>query len=130
MANGNWIERRRYCPICGAKLYFCTSRSFSEKQEHYVCSNYKSGRGTCSAHFIRNVVLEQIVLESISGFVDFVRSYESIFIYMIEQKQPKTKASDIRRMQRTADNNRKRIKEIDRLIERIYEDNVNGKFSD
>jgi len=119
-----------HCADCGAKLYFCTSRSFSDKQEHYICSNYKSGRGPCSAHFIRNVVLEQIVLESISGFVDFVRSYESIFIYMIEQNRRKAKASDIRRMQRTADNNRKRIKEIDRFIERIYEDNVNSKLSD
>ena len=33
-------------------------------------------------------------------------------------------------MQRAVENNRKRIKEIDRLIERIYEDNVNGKISD
>lgn len=49
---------------------------------------------------------------------------------MIEQKQQKAKASDIRRMQRTVESNHKHIKEIDRLIERIYEDNVNGKISD
>ena len=57
-----------YCADCGAKLYFCASKRFTEKREHYVCSNYKSGRGPCSAHYIRNVVLERIVLESIFTF--------------------------------------------------------------
>ena len=30
-----------YCADCGEKLYFCTTNSFTPKQEHYVCSNYK-----------------------------------------------------------------------------------------
>lgn len=33
-----------------------------DKQDHYVCSNYKSGRGTCSAHYIREDVLREQVL--------------------------------------------------------------------
>ncbi len=119
-----------YCADCGAKLYFCASKRFTEKQEHYVCSNYKSGRGPCSAHYIRNVVLERIVHESISRFVDFVRSYETVFIYMMEQKREQTRFVDLKRMGKAIVSNRKRIKEIDRLIERIYEDNVNGKLSD
>ena len=119
-----------YCADCGAKLYFCASKRFTEKQEHYVCSNYKSGRGPCSAHYIRNVVLERIVFESISRFVDFVRSYETVFMYMMEQKREQSRFVDLKRMEKAIVNNRKRIKEIDRLIERIYEDNVNGKLSD
>ena len=119
-----------YCADCGAKLYFCTSKSTSPSQEHYVCSNYKSGRGSCKIHFIRNVVLERIVLESISRFVDFVRSYETVFMYMMEQKREQSRFVDLKRMEKAIVNNRKRIKEIDRLIERIYEDNVNGKLSD
>ena len=119
-----------YCADCGSKLYFCASKSFTENQEHYVCSSYKSGRGPCSAHYIRNVVLERIVLESISDFVDFVRCYESLFVWMMEQKREKSRIIDIKRMQRAIDNDRKRIFEIDRMIQRIYEDNVNGKLSD
>ena len=119
-----------YCADCGAKLYFSASKSTLERQEHYVCSRYKSGRGPCSAHYIRNVVLEQIVLENISNFVDFVRSYESVFFYMTMQKKQKASATETKLMQRDVENKRKRIKDIDRLIERIYEDNVNGKISD
>ena len=44
-----------FCPDCGNKLHFATCKSFDGKQDHYVCSSYKSGRGTCSAHYIRKM---------------------------------------------------------------------------
>jgi len=119
-----------YCADCGSKLYFCASKSLKPNQEHYVCSNYKSGRGSCTAHFIRNLVLEEIVRESISKFADFIRSYEHVFLYIMEQKETDIRISDLKEKNMTLDKNKKRIGEIDRLIERIYEDNVSGKISD
>ena len=74
--------------------------------------------------------MKEIVLESITRFVDFVRSYESVFIYMLEKRQEKTRSVDLKRMKRAVENNRKRIDEIDILIERIYEDNIKGKLTD
>ena len=44
-------------------MHFATCKSFDGKQDHYVCSSYKSGRGTCSAHYIREDVLRELVLE-------------------------------------------------------------------
>ena len=41
-----------YCADCGSKLHFATCKSFEGKQDHYVCSKYKSGRGDCSAHYM------------------------------------------------------------------------------
>lgn len=49
---------------------------------------------------------------------------------MMGQKLKQTCFVDLKRMEKAIVNNRKRIKEIDRLIERICEDNVNGKLSD
>ena len=54
-----------YCADCGDKLYFYTTNSFSPNQDHYVCSNYKSNTGTCSAHFIREKTLKLFVLQRI-----------------------------------------------------------------
>jgi hypothetical protein len=51
-------------------------------------------------------------------------------MYMMGQKRKQTCFVDLKRMEKAIVNNRKRIKEIDRLIERICEDNVNGKLSD
>ena len=46
-----------FCADCGGKLHFATSKSFEGKQDHYVCNHYKSNRGTCTAHYIREDVL-------------------------------------------------------------------------
>lgn len=54
------LDRLVECAYCGAKLYYCTTNYFEERQDHFVCSNYKSNTGTCSAHFIRTVVLEHL----------------------------------------------------------------------
>ena len=62
-----------FCPDCGNKLHFATCKSFDGKQDHYVCSSYKSGRGTCSAHYIREDVLRELVLERIRAVNAYIR---------------------------------------------------------
>ena len=49
-----------YCADCGSKLHFATCKGFESKQDHYRCSKYKSGRGECSAHYIREDVLREL----------------------------------------------------------------------
>ena len=51
------------CADCGSKLHFGTSQNYDGRQDRYLCAKYKSGRGTCSAHFIREDVLREVVLE-------------------------------------------------------------------
>ena len=63
-----------FCADCGGKLHFATSKSFEGKQDHYVCNNYKSNRGTCTAHYIREDVLREIVLERIRAVNEYIRS--------------------------------------------------------
>ena len=119
-----------FCADCGKKMYFIDTRRQRPNSLHFVCSGYKAGRHGCTSHYIRESILKQIVLDSISRFMDFVRSYESVFIHLLEQRHEKTRSIDLKRMKRAVENNRKRIDEIDLLIERIYEDNVKGKITD
>ena len=67
-----------FCADCGSKLHFCASKSLKKNQEFFRCANYKDGRGSCSIHFIRDVVLEQIVTEAIRNLADFIRCYNSV----------------------------------------------------
>ena len=51
------------CADCGEKLYYCTSKNFEARQDHFVCSTSRlKGKEVCPTHFIRAVVLEQGVL--------------------------------------------------------------------
>ncbi len=119
-----------FCPDCGAKLHFCASRSLKPNQEFFRCANYKDGRGKCTIHYIRNVVLEQLVLEAIHSLADFVRCYESSFLFLAARRNNSLQRNAVSEAEQTLVKSRKRATEIDRIIARLYEDNILGKLSD
>ena len=119
-----------YCPDCGAKLHFCAAKSLKRNQEFWRCSNYKDGRGTCQIHYIRDVVLEKIVFEAISGLAEFVKCHETVFLYMLAKKTNAMRQNEHKRLEQTVEQGTKRIAEIDRLIEKVFEQNASGILSD
>ncbi len=119
-----------YCPDCGAKLHFCAAKSLNRNQEFWRCSNYKDGRGSCKIHYIRDVVLEKLVLEAISDLADFVRCFEPVFLYMLAKKNNAMRQKEYKRLQQAVESGTKRIAEIDRLIEKVFEQNASGILSD
>ena len=118
-----------FCADCGSKLHFCAAKSLNANQEHYRCANYKSGRGNCQIHYIRNVVLEKIVLEAINSLADFVRCYEPVFLYLMAQKDIVSKHTETGKLRSSIESGKRRIRDLDKLIERIYEDHVLGSIS-
>ena len=119
-----------YCADCGAKLHFCAAKSLKKNQEFFRCSNYKDGRGSCSIHFIRDIVLETIVKEAISELADFVRCYEPVFLYLQAQKNDEFKEEKVKKLKATIESSKRRIADLDKLFSRIYEDNILGKLDD
>ena len=119
-----------YCPDCGAKLHFCAAKSLKRNQEFWRCSNYKDGRGTCQIHYIRDVVLERIVLEAISSLADFVKCHEPVFLYMLAKKTNAMRQKEHKRLEQAVEQGTKIIAEIDRLIEKVFEQNAIGVLSD
>ncbi len=115
-----------YCPDCGAKLHFAAAKSMTRNQEHFRCSNYKSGRGECTVHYIRDVVLEEIVKEAISGLADFVKCHEAVFLYMLAKKNSAMQKAEYKNLKQSVEKDEKRITHIDRLIEGLYEDKISG----
>ncbi len=119
-----------FCADCGSKLHFCAAKSLKADQEFFRCANYKSGRGECTIHYIRNVVLEQIVSVAVSDLADFVTCHESFFLQMIGKQQSAGKDQNIRSIKSDITAEKHRVDEIDRLIAKLYEDNFAGKLSD
>ena len=58
-----------YCADCGAKKHYCTTKYFEKRQDHFVFANYRSNTGTCSAYFIRTVILEDLVWMDVKAVV-------------------------------------------------------------
>lgn len=119
-----------YCYDCGAKLSFCAAKSLKPNQEHYRCSNYKSNRGECQVHYIRELSLQKIVLKAIQDLVAFVQEFEPVFLYLMDVKESRDRKQEITNLELSIKNGKHRIDEIDRIIARMYEDNIAGKISD
>ena len=119
-----------FCADCGAKLHFCASKSLKRNQEFFRCANYKDGRGNCSIHFIRDVVLQQIVFDEISALANFVKTYGSVFQIIRQYRQGDIRRKKESELRQSIGSAKKRISEIDKLFSRIYEDNVLGKLDD
>lgn len=119
-----------FCADCGSKLHFCAAKSLKPNQEFFRCANYKSGRGECTIHFIRNVVLEQIVTMAVSDLADFITCHESFFLQIIGKQKSAGKDQPVQACKAKIAAGKHRIDEIDRLIAKLYEDNFAGKLSD
>lgn len=119
-----------YCYDCKSKMHFAAANSMTRKQEHFRCSRYKSGRGECTMHYIRDVVLEKIVFEAISSLADFVKCHETVFLYMLAKKTNAMRQKEYKRLQQAVEQSTRRISEIDRLIEKVFEQNAAGILSD
>ena len=119
-----------YCADCGAKLHFCASKSLKRNQEHFRCANYKTGSKDCTAHFIRDVVLEEIVKAEIASLADFVRAYEPVFLRWYTKRENKSDRDQEIQLNKTIESSKARILELDKLFSKIYEDNIRGRLSD
>ena len=118
-----------FCPDCGNKLHFATCKNFDGKQDHYVCSSYKSGRGTCSAHYIREDVLRELVLERIRAVNVYIRSdvegFQEEWLHYRRADQER----DIREDQKRVEQAKKRLATLDVVMSRLYEDYALGEIS-
>ena len=118
-----------FCADCGSKLNFATCKRFEGKQDRYVCSKYRSGRGTCSGHIIREEVLRDVVLERIRAVTEVIRSdvegFQEDWLHCRREDQEKSIREDKRRLAQA----KKRLADIDVLMTRIYEDMALGSLS-
>ena len=119
-----------YCADCKSRMYYCTTSYYEERQDHFVCSNYRSNTGSCSAHFIRAVVLEKMVWEHLKEVIWYVGHYEGHFRSIMEAKLQAESKEALRVKRKQLEKDEKRIQELDRLFIRLYEDNVAYRISD
>ena len=119
-----------FCNDCKQKLYYSTTSYFEKRQDFFICSTHRVNKDKCSGHYIRAVVLEQIVWKHIQEVISVVTRYEAYFRSEMEQKLRIQSEESLRLYQKRLAQAEKRIGELDRLFIRIYEDNVAGRLDD
>ena len=119
-----------YCADCGEKLYYSVTNNYKREQAYFFCSYYRKNSDVCSAHYIREKVVEQIVLESMQRILLNVQVFEKEFARKQMDCYTEDKKKLLAAKRRELRKAKKRMAEIDTLIQKIYEDNASGKLSD
>lgn len=119
-----------YCGDCGEKMYYCTTKHFEKRQDFFECSVHHKHRDQCKIHFIRAVVLEDLVQTHMNAVVSYVARYEQHFRKVMIEKLQLESEEKLRVWKKQLSQNEKRIAELDRLFIKIYEDNAKGALSD
>ncbi len=118
-------------PTAGAKLYFCTCNTYKDdSQNHFVCSITRATPAPCKIHYIREQVLYRIVLETIRqtlSYGPYVPEGFQTGDAGAGRGKPQGRTG---RKQKALSGAKKRMEDLDRIIQHIYEDNVLGKLSD
>lgn len=119
------------CADCGSKMYYCTTKYFETRQDHFVCSKARKDHDCpCGSHFIRAVVLEEGTLQNIQLVCLCVSAFEDEFreaLGALKSSETKKELDTKRKMLQKSEN---RYSELDRLFKRVYEDHVNGNLSE
>lgn len=132
----NPLTGKMYCADCGAKMYNHRHKSYENRraEDSYQCSSYSLGKQhkehLCNSHTIRTVVTNNLILDTIRRTCNYAIENEKQFREIVSNVSEKQKEERRRNTKKRINKNEKRRDDINRLIKKMYEDNVNGKLSD
>lgn len=113
-----------FCGDCGKRLYLHRA-----KENVFACAGHKKRTTDCTMHYIRESVLDQIVLHNLKTVTAFAREQPEEFYAMAAQNGE----AEAKKFYKTAEREKvqieNRIKELDNIIRCLYEDRVCGRIT-
>ena len=119
-----------FCGECGQKLYLHRSKSLAVEKNFFQCGGYQTKGGHhCTAHYIREQILDKIILYKLKQMTAFARVNPQEFYEMATENGE----AEAKQFYATAEKEKQRIesrvKELDNIIRCLYEDRVCGRIS-
>ena len=120
-----------FCGTCGRKHYFCPQEKNGLNHDHYKCSGYRKPIDGCeNPHYIQKSALIEIVSDKLRQTIQECQLDQETFLKKLEQQSQAQLNKDNKRQRQQLQKDKYRSKEIDSIIQKLYEDNLLGKISD
>ncbi len=123
-----------YCPDCGGKIrmgwnYHKRKNGEAVKIRNYNCGNFLwIGKHVCGSHYINQDDLDNLVLNDIRSKAKLVIEDEERERREFLRRKDKITEDKLKADRKKYDNGKKRLEELDRLIQSLYEDKVVGRI--
>ena len=119
-----------FCSDCGEKLYYGATNNYRTEGAFFDCSLHWKYKEKCPTHYIRESILECMVLKHMQLVTGYILRYEQYFRSIMEQQLRLESTEKLQISKGQLERNEKRIAELKRLFIKIYEDNAGGRLSD
>ena len=120
-----------FCGTCGRKHYFCPQEKNGLNHDHYKCSGYRKPIDGCeNPHYIQKSALIKIVSGKLRQTIQEIHFDQEAFLKKLEQQSQAQFSKNNKRQRQQLQKDEHRSKEIDSIIQKLYEDNLLGKISD
>ena len=97
--------------------------------ESYLCNRYcSSGKGSCTAHTINQKVLIQVVLHDIRKKAELAKRNPDSLAEQIQARRRAATAEQMKQASILLDSVDKRLAELGKLVQSVYEDKVLGRI--
>lgn len=119
-----------FCGTCGRKHYFCPQEKNGLNHDHYKCSGYRKPIDGCeNPHYIQKSALIEIISDKLRQTIQEAHFNQEAFLKKLEQQSQAQFSKDNKRQRQQLQKDEHRSKEIDNIIQKLYEDNLLGKIS-
>lgn len=119
-----------FCGDCGHRLYLRRQRNPKQK-DYFVCSVYRKKRKYfCTSHFIRLEDIEKIVLQDLREVTKYAREHQQEFLEAAKKRSMQETAKAQAENEAELAKSLRRNSEIDRIIQKLYEDNISDRITD
>ena len=118
-----------FCADCGSNIVLHRARTMSASYNHFTCRTYKKDGESCTGHYIRECVLDEVVLEDLRRVTAMARERPEEFAAYIGSRQSAEIQREIRRQEKELAAMRKRKAELDAIFKKLYEDSVLSRIT-
>ena len=118
-----------FCADCGSNMVLHRARTTSASYNHFTCRTYKKDGESCTGHYIRECVLDEVVLEDLRRVTAMARERPEEFAAYIGSKQSAEIQREIRRQEKELAAMRKQKAELDAIFKKLYEDSVLSRIT-
>ena len=118
-----------FCADCGSNMVLHRAHTMSASYNHFTCRTYKKDGEACTGHYIRECVLDEIVLEDLRRVTSAAREHPEKFAAYIGSRQSAEIQREIRRQEKELAAMRKRKAELDAIFKKLYEDSVLSRIT-
>ena len=117
------------CADCGKTMALHRAHTMSADYNRFTCRTYKKDGEACTAHYIRECILDEIVLEDLRRVTAEAREHPQEFAEYLNNKQSAELQKEIRRLEKEKAAMQKRKAELDAIFKKLYEDSVLGRIT-